>query len=100
MINQADTTVYGCIDEIEWQVYKGDTLIRTLNAWSPKIDFSEEGEGEYKVVLKLGGPGGEIAQELSVYVEKYNVEGCSSVSGYGMVAALLSILGIARRRED
>ncbi len=100
MINQADTTVYGCIDDIQWNVYSGDTLIRSVNAWSPKIDFSEEGEGEYKVVLKLGGPGGEIAQELSVFVQEHNADGCSAVSGYGMFAALLSILGISRRRED
>ena len=48
MINQADTTVYGCIDEIQWDVYQGDSMIRSVNAWSPKVDFTEEGAGDYR----------------------------------------------------
>ncbi len=103
MVNQADTTVYGCIDEIQWDVYSGTEVIRSLNAWSPKVDFTDEGPGEYKVVLTLGGPGGEVAEELSVFVEEYKAEGCSSVSGfstYGMYAGILALIGISRRRED
>jgi PKD repeat protein len=103
MINQADTTVYGCIDEIQWDVYKGTEIIRSLNAWSPKVDFTDEGPGEYKVVLTLGGPGGEIAEELSVTIEENKADGCSSVSGlsgYGIYAGFLALLGITRRRES
>ena len=69
LINQADTTVYGCIDEIQWDVYQGDSLIRSVNAWSPKIDFTEEGAGDYRVVLTLGGPGGETSTEMNISVE-------------------------------
>lgn len=102
MINQADTTVYGCIDEIQWDVYQGDTLIRSLNAWSPKVDFTEEGVGDYRVVLTLGGPGGSTTDEKTIIVEEYDANsGCSS-SGSGMGGLFLSglaLLGLARRRQ-
>ena len=101
LINQADTTVYGCIDEIQWDVYDSNLeKIRSVNAWSPKIDFAAEGPGEYKVVLTLGGPGGEVAEELSVFVEENTSSGCASVAGAGMVAALLPLLGLVRRRRQ
>ena len=63
LINQADTTVYGCIDEIQWDVYQGDSLIRSVNAWSPKIDFTEEGAGDYRVVLTLGDLGRNVYRD-------------------------------------
>ncbi len=105
LINQADTTVYGCIDEIQWDVYQGDSLIRSVNAWSPKIDFTEEGAGDYRVVLTLGGPGGENSTEMNISVEAFDANtGCSS-TGNGMGGLVLSSfailgLGLARRRQD
>ena len=105
LINQADTTVYGCIDEIQWDVYQGDSLIRSVNAWSPKIDFTEEGAGDYRVVLTLGGPGGETSTEMKISVEEFDANtGCSS-TGNGMGSLVLSSfavlgLGLARRRQD
>lgn len=106
MINQADTTVYGCIDEIQWDVYQGDTLIRSVNAWSPKVDFSEEGAGDYRVVLTLGGPGGETSTEMNITVEEFDANtGCSSTGTNGMGSLFLSGfavlgLGMVRRRES
>lgn len=41
MINQADTTVYGCIDRVAWDIYKGDELVQEVSAWSPKIKFPD-----------------------------------------------------------
>ena len=105
MINQADTTVYGCIDEIQWDVYKGDSLIRSVNAWSPKVDFTEEGAGDYRVMLTLGGPGGETTTEMNISVEEFDANtGCSS-TGNGMGGLVLSSfavlgLGLARRRQN
>ena len=52
---QSNEYIYGCIDGIQWDIRR---VIRSLNAWSPKVDFSEEGAGNYRVVLTLGGPGG------------------------------------------
>ena len=101
LINQADTTVYGCIDEIQWEVYKGSEIIRSVNAWSPKIDFSEEGAGDYKVVLKLGGPGGEsIPEEKTITVEEYNPDGCSVVAASSVASLFLSVFAITRRRRQ
>ena len=36
MVNQADISVYGCIDQIQWDVFQGDELIKSVSAWSPK----------------------------------------------------------------
>lgn len=99
LINQADTTVYGCIDDITWEVYKGSELIRTLNAWSPKIDFSEEGAGDYTVKLLMGGPGGTSEDEMKITVEEYNPDGCSVVAASSVAALFLSVFGITRRRR-
>lgn len=99
LINQADTTVYGCIDDITWEIYKGSELIRSLNAWSPKVDFSEEGAGDYTVVLKMGGPGGTSEDQLTITVEEYNPDGCSVVSATSVTAIFLSFFGITRRRR-
>jgi PKD repeat protein len=104
LINQADTTVYGCIDEIQWDVYKGSELIRTINAWSPKVDFAEEGEGDYKVVLTLGGPGGQSTEEQTITVTETKATGaCSSMGSNGLASFGLSVLalfGLARRRQN
>ena len=103
MVNNADTTVYGCIDEIQWDVYKGEEVIRSLNAWSPKVDFTEEGAGDYRVVLTLGGPGGSSTEEMNITVEEYDAEaGCSSASS-GISSLWLSglaLIGLAIRRQD
>jgi hypothetical protein len=103
LINQADTTVYGCIDEIQWDVYQGSTLIRSVNAWSPKIDFSNEGAGDYKVVLTLGGPGGQTTDEMMITVEETKTGGCSTTAGqfgWSVVWSSLALIGLSRRRRS
>jgi len=83
----------------------GDTLIRSVNAWSPKVDFTAEGAGDYRVVLILGGPGGETSTEMNISVEEFDANaGCSS-TGNGMGSLILSGfavlgLGLARRRQS
>jgi MYXO-CTERM domain-containing protein len=101
MVNQADTTVYGCIDQVSWIVYDGDEELQTINAWSPKIEFPDY--GEYRVVLQLGGPGGVHAEEVSITVEEDTglLAGCSSTpAGKGLGLALLSLLGLTWRRRS
>jgi hypothetical protein len=99
MYNQADTTVYGCIDRVQWDVFKGDELVKSVSAWSPKIDFPEE--GDYRIVLNLGGPGGFSAEELNISVEEIADDGCAVVSTTSAMAGALAVFGIAmRRRED
>jgi hypothetical protein len=105
MVNQTDTTVYGCIDQIQWDVFKNDELVQSVSAWSPKIDFAEE--GTYRIVLNVGGPGGFQAGELTIDVEDKPGEvssgwGCAIGSASASMIGLMVGLGAAvrRRRED
>jgi len=98
MVNQADLSVYGCIDQVEWDVFKGGEKVQTINAWSPKIDFG--GDGDYDVVLNLGGPGGVTAETLTI-TSGADGGGCSSVpaSGAGLAGLLLGLGAVIRRRR-
>lgn len=103
MVNQVDTSVYGCVDKIEWHVYEGDKPsgepVQIVEAWSPKIDFGEE--GTYTVVLNVGGPGGIKANALTIDVVDTKTGGCNTAplaaSAFGMLAALGATL---RRRRS
>ena len=101
LVNRSDTSVYGCLDTILWQVYQGDSIINEISAWSPKIELPEE--GEYRVLLNVGGPGGMTAAELTIDTADVKTGGCSAAPvGLGLMG-LLSALGLAvtrRRRED
>lgn len=101
MVNQTPVTTYGCIDEISWEVYQGDELVGTYNAWSPKIAFPEV--GDYVVKLAVGGPGGGTASELAITVDGKG-GGCSTSGGFSGGAAsfagiLLALGAVLRRRE-
>lgn len=103
MVNQADTSVYGCIDQVQWDVFKGSEQIDSVAAWSPKLEFPEE--GTYRVVLNLGGPAGEIAEELEIEVTEVKSGGCSTAPGgaagaAGLFGVLASLgLTLSRRRR-
>jgi hypothetical protein len=102
MINQADTTVYGCIDQIQWDVFQGDTLVQSVSAWAPLIDFGAE--GTYRVVLNVGGPGGVSAAELDIAVVDKpgaSATACAAVGGAGGWVGALGALGLVlvRRRR-
>ena len=100
MINQVDTSVYGCIDRIRWDVFKDgeDTPIQSVSAWSPKINFPSE--GTYRVVLNVGAPG-ELYSAAQLKIEVESAGGCSSVPASGGIAGLLvGLLGLAYRRRD
>ena len=98
MVNQADTSVYGCIDQVQWDVFSGGTLVNSISAWSPKIAFPDE--GDYEVVLNLSGPGGVTAESLTLTAASDT--GCSAVPATaGFVGLLTGLLGagVRRRRE-
>ena len=102
MINQVDTSVYGCIERIQWDVFKagGDTPIKSISAWSPKIKFPEA--GDYRVVLNVGAPGDAYAaHELLITVEAVK-SGCATAPTSGGLAGLLiGLVGLLiRRRRD
>jgi hypothetical protein len=106
MVNQVDTSVYGCIEKIQWDVFQGEDKLASISAWSPKIDFSNDGigtgAGEYRVVLNVGAPGAlYAAEELIIDVREIS-GGCSTVpASGGVLGVIIGLLGLAaRRRED
>lgn len=99
MVNRVDTSVYGCLDTVVWQVYQGESLVQEISAWSPIVEFPSE--GAYRVVLNVGGPGGMSAAELTVDAAA-TAGGCNAVPlpGVGLGAILAGLgLGVARRRR-
>lgn len=118
-INHTDLSVYGCVDTIQWEVYRGssDADIKPENlvdfngeldggtdigAWAPKIEFPEE--GSYVVVMNVGGPGGVDASFLVVDAKDRRGEtggGCSTAPATGgglLVLALAGAAALRRRR--
>jgi hypothetical protein len=102
MVNQVDTSVYGCIEQIRWDVFKGDSEepMKSVSAWSPKIDFEEA--GDYRVVLYVGAPGDLVAaDELLVKVKEIGGAGCASApASSGIFGLLIGLAGLLVRRQD
>jgi MYXO-CTERM domain-containing protein len=102
LINQVDTSVYGCIESIQWDVYEGDNVdepTQTLAAWSPKVDLG--GEGKYRVVLTVEGPGGQYAEEIFIDTGEVKGGSCSTTSQGASFAGLMvgaAALFLRRRR--
>lgn len=107
MLNESDVSVYGCISDIQWEVYKGGSpggqmVGDPVKAWEPIIEFPEE--GEYTVVMNLGGIGGTGAAVVTFDVKDHrgeNVTGCSTAAAGtagGGLLLLVGALAIRRRR--
>ncbi len=99
MVNRADTSVYGCLDTVVWQVYgSGGDMVQEISAWSPIIELPSE--GTWRVVLNVGGPGGISAADLTIDTADH-AEGCSAVpTGAGLAGLLVGLgLALARRRR-
>lgn len=104
LLNNTDVSVYGCIYDIQWDIFKGDELIESLKAWEPQYTFPEA--GEYRIVLNIGGPAGTGAAELTIDAKKTGSDatvasGCNQTSAApaGAVAAMVALLAIRRRRS-
>jgi hypothetical protein len=95
MLNESDVSVFGCISDIQWEVYAGtDTSgepVRTAKAWEPIINFPED--GTYTVVLNMGGIGGTGAASVTFDAKNHRGEGYGCSTGFG--APLASFLVIA-----
>ncbi len=117
-LNHTDVSVYGCVDTISWEVYKGDgesaispdNMVDfdgdgdgdALGAWNPLITFPAE--GTYTVVMNIGGPGGLKASFLTVEVEDVAAEGsgCSTggaAAGFTLGGLALAAAAALRRRR-
>lgn len=107
LINQTDTSVYGCIESINWKVMKGDEVLSESSAWSPKVEFPSE--GDYTILLEIGGPGGVVTEELDVTAEdevgeEFKKGACATTSGaasstFGALALSALAFGLAARRR-
>lgn len=105
-INHTDTSTYGCVDTIQWDVYEGsevnaDKLIQTIGAWSPAIAFPSE--GTYTVLLNVGGPGGLEASKLTIDVVDLggttSAGLCSTVPAMSAFGAMVAGFAAALRRR-
>lgn len=108
MFNESDVSVFGCIQDIEWQVYEGQGVNGapiadlTRKGWEPQITFPKA--GEFTVVMNVGGPAGTSAAMITIDARNRRGEGrgCSSTAGMGLgsagMLALVGLLGIRRRR--
>ena len=100
LFNETDVSVYGCIYEIQWDIFQGDTLVDSFSGWEPNYVFAED--GDYRIVLNIGGPAGTGAAEISLEVYDHVGEGygCSSLGGLTGSMGLVLIVGtIATRRR-
>ena len=105
LVNITDVSTYGCVDGVLWEIYEGSsdsgTPVLTVGAWSPKVDFSDLGEGTYTVVLTAQGPASEGEQAkatVEVVDAKGAFRGCGTTGAAGLGAALFMMGAIRRRR--
>jgi hypothetical protein len=109
LVNMTDVSTYGCIDGLEWEVFAGESAsgdpVIAYSAWSPKLDFSELGAGEYTVRLTAMGPAGEQSIEKTTTIDEKRGDGfgCSSVGsgtgGAGFAFAGLALAFVLGRRR-
>jgi hypothetical protein len=105
MLNDSDVSVYGCISNVQWEVYRGEAasgepLIAGISAWEPVIDLPEA--GTYTVVMNLGGYAGTSGAAVTFEAKDRRGEGtgcgCAS-SPAGGLGALLLMLPLWRGRR-
>jgi len=82
----------GCIDEVQWEIYSGATLL-THDAWEPELLLT--GEGEHTIVLTVRGLGGGASTALAVAPTG---RGCGVPAPAGLIGVLLAAAAAARRR--
>jgi len=106
LLNNTDVSVYGCIFDIQWDIFGPDSndKVAEIQAWEPRYTFEEE--GEYRVVLNVGGPAGTGAAELTIDVKNRRGEGYGACNSAGALGGLglallpaLGALGLRRRRR-
>jgi len=102
--NQTDLSTFGCIQNVQWEVYnKGDAEpFDSFQSWEPEYVFPEK--GDYTIVLNVGGMGGTAAATLDVTVKRSGGSkgrACNTTGGgfaFGGVFLSLGLLAFRRRR--
>ncbi|MBX2797211.1 MAG: matrixin family metalloprotease [Myxococcales bacterium] len=101
--NDSDVSVYGCISDIQWDVFAGDDtsgerIGDPIKAWEPILEFPEA--GTYTVVMSLGGIAGTGGAKVTLEVGDRAASGCRTVpTTGGMLAVGLLALATRRRRR-
>ena len=102
LLNQTDLSVIGCIYAVQWDIFdESGALVTSLGTSEPDYEFPAN--GQYRLVLNVGGPAGTAARELFVNIRNVRGEGystCSSVNPMTLGAfALVLPLAMRRRRQ-
>ena len=108
LLNDSDVSVFGCISDIQWNIFKGEgtggePVGEPIKAWEPVIDFPEP--GTYTAVMSLGGIAGTGGASATFEVTRggggNSVFSCSS-TGTGGAATLVLLMSalLVRRRRD
>lgn len=101
LLNQTDLSATGCIYRVQWDIFNPDGLLEaSIPTWEPEYEF--EMNGEYRLVLNVGGPAGTAAHELNVVIRNRRgaASACDTVGAGALgTLALLLPLAIRRRRE-
>jgi len=98
--NLTPSDTYGCIDEVQWEVYNGTVLLGTYGAWEPEIPLPVG--VQYTLKLTTAGPGGSASAELDV-ISELRVKTCSAAAtgtAAPVGALVLLVVGLIRRREE
>lgn len=105
-LNDSDVSIYGCLSDIQWDIFQGETAtgepFDTVSAWEPTYEFPEP--GTYTVVLSLGGIGGAGGASATFDVSRSGgttrAFSCNTApAGTGAFALILVGLLAARRRR-
>lgn len=106
MLNESDVSVYGCISDIQWDVFAGNNtngtpIMDPIKAWEPIIEFPEA--GTYTVVMSLGGIAGTGGATATFDVSRTGSDraNCNTASPAGGAMGLMllgGLLGLRRRR--
>ena len=105
-LNETDISVYGCIFDIQWDIFAGTEAtgepIESISAWEPEFTFDEP--GDYTVVLNVGGPAGTGAAKLTFNASRTaGASACSATGALGgtsaFLLALTGLVGLRRRRD-
>lgn len=101
LLNQTDLSVAGCIYDVQWDIFdEGGALVDNIETWEPEYEFPEN--GDYRIVLNVGGPAGTVAHELNVKIKSRRGEGystCDSIGAAGLLTPMLFLLPVAIRRR-
>ncbi len=96
--NKTDVSVYGCIDDIAWDVFEGTSAngepVASVKAWN--LDYTFVDPGTYTIVLNVGGQAGTGA--ASATIQALRPLGCQTAPAATWLW-MLALFGVRRPRR-